>query len=187
MKLNVIDRVEPIGWRVYRRTACSGSCPRSPRSESRARAAARRRSPARALHESATTHTRASGQPEVALIGPASSVVISTSSSPSASITSASLRLATQMPTAPACSRSRATSGLFARSSNAVVGEHRRDGPCPTAVGFEYVEIHRPARRVQLFDPKRVRCKVRELDLAGAVHPVYSPDHVLAICLCCRT
>ena len=32
-----------------------------------------------------------------------------------------------------------------------------------------------------------VRCKVRELDLAGAAHPVYSPDYVLAICLCCPT
>jgi hypothetical protein len=85
------------------RWVCTGatpqrSCSRSARSESRARAAARRRSPTRTLPRvQRDAHARASGQPEVscarrgALIGPASSVVIRTSSSPSASINSALL------------------------------------------------------------------------------------------------
>ena len=47
----------------------------------------------------------------------------------------------------------------------------------------------RPAVTVtgQLFDPKSVRHMMCELDLAGTAHPVYSPDYVLAICLCCPT
>ena len=106
--------------------------------------------------------TRAAGHSDTSranrrtFTAPAISLVISTSSIPPASITSASLSFATHTPTAPASSSSRATSGLFAVFKMRPDVDAGEPAEAQAHVALECIEIYGQARRVQVVEVSRV-------------------------------